>query len=495
MQTRPFKHKRCCEQLVASVLLLGTMSVMGCSSAPAQQDAPPVQQLAVNPLVGQFDNASKWLRADTLMVVTVDVQASMELFFKGYLVGHTDQAAAQKLVNDAKKELSALSVKRLGSDITKAKSLIIGVSDDRIHVVVKGLALKGKDAKKVGNTMLFDVQTDFPADKNVFKSMGIKAFTPDQDTTVFMLYYKPQYSAFFTGTNTTLATNKAKMAQFKASMPAKTSYMSATVVFEGEPKLQKEFTRNLEGLPMPNSGTFSVNAKRVQLELFDKQERLQTIKSAVLSQYDKAIALTNRWKSKRPQSTQEAMFELVGRHAIQHHRQSFDVSIGKSSMMYDWSIEQFPVTIGTFMNIGAGLGVFDLVSSRQSQMHYRGYRQNRLFARHVERAYWSAKRQKKAPPCDASAYKSIAATPMPKKGELLEHTFGPEWAMYGVEGTRKVYFSYAVDVKGNELTFIAEADLVEGGPKHRTIYTLKFEQTQDGSCILRRDTRVFNYGQ
>lgn len=220
--------------LVTALALLGAA---GCSSAkpcpdPHTSPAPTLQPAA------QLQAHAQWLSGKTLAVAVIDTQRALDaLLSMGF---DRPASAAQHATFTARRaalrrDLSALSLARLGVDLTQARGITIGVGAQGVVLVAEGVSYTGEDAETIaGGARAFKAYPRHPADQNSSGMMQVRlwgATLASRPVTVFALE-RSGVSFALTNTAQSLSARPDRLKRLGALLGARPVALSLAALIE-----------------------------------------------------------------------------------------------------------------------------------------------------------------------------------------------------------------------------------------------------------------------
>lgn len=340
MHTKPLLTL--CMLSMCGALLWGGV---GCSSAPAK---PKPLKIQANPHLTTFTGHARWMSHETLMVLTLDVQQALDLYWSTYTAGHVDQTKAKALRDQTRQSAYAMAKDKLGVDMTKLGRITIGIGNRHISVVVTGANISSvvKPIKKVGNYDVYPI----PGIAGEGASSPFHGIQVEDNTMVYVYPHK-RLEQLVNDKNANLAAKPERLKAYLAALPKAKSIGGMALVADND--RMKRLTREvLSSQHAASALNVSVDRQRIQFNVMGTDEALFHIKNSLLQQFDRMQgALAKEEQTAQKEDLLSALFINASLNAADSHRVLANPKKGQGVLTYELSLAHLPALVGGAMNI------------------------------------------------------------------------------------------------------------------------------------------------
>ena len=328
-------------------------SSMACTSS--KSNCKPDVSI-INPAVPQAASVTKyarWLPNDALGVLVIDVRPVLEAYLHSFEAGTKDPKAGKARLAQVMRELSALSTKRLGLDLTKAKQIVVGVGLAWQSVVITGIKsdVPVTGSKKIDGFETFKLASSSKEDEMIFKDMPIYGFKLTDDNAVVMVTKPAAIEGVIKTKSLSLANEPKALKRLVGLMPKRPARISFAMTLDN-PIVQRAVPADQIPFALPNAVSMEFGDK-LSMKFHGQKADLQKLHQTAMDEYGKWFKqVEENYNKRESQNIAVAMLSITTYHNAKKLRDILTPTFTDATLSYQYDI---PDQNGTSMIIG-GMG-------------------------------------------------------------------------------------------------------------------------------------------
>lgn len=328
-------------------------SSMACTSS--KSNCKPDVSI-INPAVPQAASVTKyarWLPNDALGVLVIDVRPVLEAYLHSFEAGTKDPKVGKARRAQVMSELSALSTKRLGLDLTKAKQIVVGVGLAWQSVVITGIKsdVPVTGSKKIDGFETFKLASSSKEDEMIFKDMPIYGFKLTDDNAVVMVTKPAAIEGVIKTKSLSLANEPKALKRLVGLMPKRPARISFAMTLDN-PIVQRAVPADQIPFALPNAVSMEFGDK-LSMKFHGQKADLQKLHQTAMDEYGKWFKqVEENYNKRESQNIAVAMLSITTYHNAKKLRDILTPTFTDATLSYQYDI---PDQNGTSMIIG-GMG-------------------------------------------------------------------------------------------------------------------------------------------
>lgn len=324
------------------VILLTALLACGAMACTSSKSNCKPDVSIINPAVPQAVSITKyarWLPNDALGVLVIDVRPVLEAYLHSFEAGTKDPKAGKARRAKVMSELSALSTKRLGLDLTKAKQIVVGVGLAWQSVIITGIKsdVPVTDAKTIDGFETFKLASSAKEDEMIFKDMPVYGFKLKEDNAVVMVTKPAAIEGVIKTKSLSLANEPKTLKRLVGLMPKRPARISFAMTLDN-PIIQRAVPADQIPFALPSAVGLEFSDK-LSITFHGQKADLQKLHQTAMDEYNKWFKLVEeRYNERETQNIAVAMLSITTYHNATKLRDILTPTYTETTLAYQYDI-------------------------------------------------------------------------------------------------------------------------------------------------------------